>query len=96
MAKIRHSYVDLSFHRVMRKGGMQMLTAIRRALKPLLYEEKRFEGGLNAMRRRRQADYRYLQAKYELTLNDEDEIDFNIQAMRRPMIIGRTKCNHWS
>ena len=42
------------------------------------------------MRRRRQADYRYLQAKYELTLNDEDEIDFNIQAMRRPMIVGRT------
>jgi hypothetical protein len=51
---------------------------------------------LIGMRRRRQADYRYLQAKYELTLNDEDEIDFNIQAMRRPMIIGRTKCNHWS
>jgi len=40
------------------------------------------------MRRRRQEDYRFVQAKYELALNDEDEIDFNIQAMRRPMIIG--------
>ena len=65
---------------------------------PSVIQEKHYERYPDhIMRRRQQADHKYLQAKYELAFNDEDEIDFNFQAMRRPMIIGMTTCsNHWS
>ena len=38
--------------------------------------------------RRQQTDHRYLQAKYELTFNDEDEIDFNVLGTPRFHVIG--------